>query len=71
MSERRPDLRIVPKNEQQPKARLLPDYKRISTMLVGHNGSALWGKAGPFVLSEQDFHDLSEVARRLANGGRV
>ena len=61
----RPDLHIVPKTERQPNL-LMPDYKRIHTMLIGRNGgSALWGSAGPFILSERDFHRLCTEARRL------
>jgi hypothetical protein len=70
-----PNLKIVARNEQ-PKSRRptpFPDYKRIHTTIVGSNGGACpWGKVGPFILSEAEFHELAALARRLADdGGRL
>jgi hypothetical protein len=61
----RSHLRLVPKSEQP-----LPDYPRISVMISGINGRCPWGKAGPFRLSERNFHELCRQARRLENGDR-
>lgn len=65
----RPTLRLVATNERPKPKRLLPDYPRIHTTIIGSNGASPWGRAGPFILSEKDFHELSALARRLADDG--
>lgn len=65
----RPTLRLIATNDQPKPKRPLPDPNRIHTTIVGRGGAFPFGKAGPFILSEKDFHELAAFARRLADDG--
>lgn len=65
----RPNLKLVATNERPKPKRPAPGRERIYTTIIGRNGACPFGKAGPFILSEKDFHELSALARRLADDG--